>query len=59
MPTTEQGPMTVNDLINQLKLIPGDWRIQITDNTGDNYIVALEVLDNCNIQLVTTPIPIV
>jgi hypothetical protein len=59
MPTTEQGPMTVNDLINQLKLIPGDWYIQINNSLGDNYVMGLEIIDDCNIELITTPIPIV
>ena len=57
MSTTEQGPMTVNDLINRLKLIPGDWKLEIHTDDGIRYIESLEISDNCEVELVLLPIP--
>lgn len=57
MPTTQQGPMKVNDLINQLKLLPGEWALQISTDTGERYITGLLVNDNCNVELLTEEIP--
>lgn len=57
MSSTEQGPMTVNDLINRLKLIPGDWKLEIHTDDGIRYIESLEISDNCEVELVLLPIP--
>ena len=57
MSTTEQGPMTVNDLVNRLKLLPGDWKLEIHTDDGIRYIESLEISDNCEVELVLLPIP--
>ena len=57
MSTTEQGPMTVNDLVNRLKLLPGDWQLEIHTDDGIRYIESLEISDNCEVELVLLPIP--
>lgn len=57
MSTTEQGPMTVNELINRLKMLPGDWRIEINTSDGPSYIDALEISDNCEVAFIMKKIP--
>lgn len=57
MSTTEQGPMTVNELINRLKLLPGHWRVEIHTSDGIRYIEAIEISSNCEVEIVLLPIP--
>lgn len=58
MPTTQQAPITVNNLINKLKLLPGDWSIQITNALGDFYIADLTAVDaDCVVYLDLEEIP--
>lgn len=54
---TEQGPLTINDLLNKLKLLPLDWKIQVSNSDGDFYIENIETLDNCVVNLVLKRIP--
>jgi len=53
--TTTHVPMTVNDLLNKLKLLPGEMKIQINNNTGEFYIEDVIIDDNCNIFLQIIP----
>lgn len=62
MPTTPQTPIKTNELINRLKLLPGDWMIKISNKEGDFYISDLVVdvypnLSDCIVNLVLTKIP--
>ena len=57
MSTTQQGPMTVNDVINRLKLLPGEWRLEIHTSDGVRYIESINVSDNCEVELVLLPLP--
>ena len=57
MSTTQQGPMTVNDVINRLKLLPGEWRLEINTSDGVRYIESINVSDNCEVELVLLPLP--
>ena len=51
-------PLKVNDLINKLKLLPGEWMVQLNITApGEYYISDLEILDNCNVNLVVYEIP--
>ena len=57
--TTSFSPMKVNDLLNRLKLLPGDMRIEITNELGRFYLQDLEVNaeDNCISNLILIKIP--
>ncbi len=57
--TTAQVPMKVNDLLNRLKLLPGDMRIEITNELGRFYVQDLEVNaeENCISNLILIKIP--
>lgn len=57
--TTSFSPMKVNDLLNRLKLLPGDMRIEITNELGRFYLQDLEVNaeENCISNLVLIKIP--
>jgi len=57
--TTSFTPMKVNDLLNRLKLLPGDMRIEITNELGRFYLQDLEVNgeDNCISNLILIKIP--
>lgn len=50
--TTEQGPLTVCDLITKLKLVPLEGYIEVTNSDGTFYISNLEVLDDCTVNLI-------
>ena len=52
-------PMKVNDLLNRLKLLPGDMRIEINNPLGRFYLQDLEIdaLDNCISNLILIEIP--
>lgn len=51
--------MKVNDLLNILKLLPADMRIEITNELGRFYLQDVEVnaTDNCISNLVLVKIP--
>lgn len=57
--TTSFTPMKVNDLLNRLKLLPGDMRIEINNPLGRFYLQDLEIdaLDNCISNLILIEIP--
>lgn len=57
--TTSFTPMRVNDLLNRLKLLPGDMRIEINNPLGRFYLQDLEIdaLDNCISNLILIEIP--
>lgn len=55
--STTQGPMRVNTLINNLKLLPGCMRIQVSNTDGNFYISDFIIQENCTVELVLTPIP--
>lgn len=55
--TTPQGPINVNTLINDLKLLPPKMKIQITNSDGIFYISDLVILDECTVELILTTIP--
>lgn len=57
--TTSFTPMKVNDLLNRLKLLPGDMRIEITNELGRFYVQDLEVNaeENCISNLILIKIP--
>lgn len=54
--TTQQDPLTINQLINDLKLLPGDWHIKVSNSDGDFYLSDLIIEDNCIVSLVLKPI---
>lgn len=57
--TTSFTPMRVNDLLNRLKLLPGDMRIEISNSLGRFYLQDLEVDadTNCISNLILIEIP--
>jgi hypothetical protein len=58
MPTTQQAPITVDNLINKLKLLPGTWRINITNSLGEFYIADLTAVDeDCIVYLDLEEVP--
>ena len=50
--TSLHKPMKVNDLINELKNVPLDDYIEVTNSDGSFYIQGINVLDECTIELV-------
>lgn len=54
--TTTDCPMTVNDLINKLKLLPGDWKVKVETSDGVMYIKDLEISEDCEVAFVMIPL---
>lgn len=61
MPTTTQNnPMDVNTLINNLKLLKGNIKIRVTDpTTGDNYYIYSLTINKCDVSLDLLKMPII
>lgn len=57
--TSSEKPMKVNDLINTLKLLPADMRIEINNELGRFYLsdLVVDAKDNCISNLVLVKIP--
>lgn len=55
--TTSHIPITVDNLINKLKLIPGDWKVQITNSDGVFYIDNIEQVDDCTVEIKLVQVP--
>jgi hypothetical protein len=55
--TTPQPPLTINQLINDLKLLPGDWHIKVSNSDGEFYLSDLIIEEDCIVSLVLKPIP--
>lgn len=56
--TTTQLPMTVENLIKKLKLLPMTMMIQVSNIQGTFYIMDLEVIDACNVNFVLAKLPL-
>jgi len=54
--STEQGPITINNLITKLKLLPGDWKIEVSNSDGQFYIEdIITTNDSCILSLTLIP----
>lgn len=57
MAIESEVPMTVNDLINKLKLLPPEWRIEVENSDGKFYVKDLEITEDCEVGLILMDIP--